>query len=125
MESAQTSERSDQRAKSARIGKPFEKGKSGNPGGRPRVPDDVREAAKALTALALDTLEKIIRDDETPAAARVTACEAVLNRAWGKPAQAVELTGKDGGAILTEETGMTESARRIAYLLSAAAQGTS
>lgn len=97
MANAKTSKRSEQRAISKTVGKPFQKGKSGNPGGRPRIPDDVKEAAKALTSLAMKTLEEICRDAEAPPSARVTAAEAILNRAWGKPVQAV--TGEGGGSV--------------------------
>lgn len=90
---ARKSSSSDQAGKSGR----FAKGRSGNPGGRPRIPDDVKEAAKALTSLAMKTLKEICEDSKAPPSARVTAAEAILNRAWGKPVQAV--TGEGGGPV--------------------------
>lgn len=60
---------------------------------------DVREAAQAFTSDALNTLASIMRDDDQPAAARVSAASAILDRGHGKPKQATELSGPDGGAI--------------------------
>ncbi len=69
----------------------FVKGRSENPGGRPVVPPELREAARARTLEALETLTTIMRDERAPAAARVSAATAVLDRAWGKPAQSLQV----------------------------------
>ena len=77
----------------------FRPGVSGNPAGRPKRPDtiearrvvaDVKSAARELTPVAMDTLEKAMTDQKTPWAAKITAAIAVLDRGWGKPMQAVE-----------------------------------
>ena len=69
------------------IGRPFKRGESGNPGGRPRAVRAVEEAAKAHTETALATLAEICGDQKAPPAARVAAAEALLNRGWGRPTQ--------------------------------------
>jgi len=38
------------------IGKPFKKGQSGNPGGRPKIVGEVKELARTHTAEAIETL---------------------------------------------------------------------
>jgi hypothetical protein len=47
----------------------------------------------------------------------VKAALAILERAWGKPAQAIEHTGKDGEAIEVKQISDTEAARLIAFTL--------
>ncbi|MFD0936632.1 hypothetical protein [Methylobacterium trifolii] len=70
-------------------GKPFLPGTTGNPGGRPRLPDDVKALARGYTREAIETLAAVMQNDNAPAAARVTAASTLLDRAWGKPTQHV------------------------------------
>jgi hypothetical protein len=86
-------------AKGGRRSTSWERGQSGNPGGRPRRPatvearqviHDVKEAAKALTAKAIATLENVMDDPRAPPAARVAAATTVLDRGWGRPTQSIE-----------------------------------
>jgi hypothetical protein len=72
-----------------KIGKPFEKGRSGNPGGRPKVVAEVKELARAHTSEAIETLVSIMTDPKGAAAARVSAANALLDRGYGKPPQHV------------------------------------
>jgi|SRR5580658_8213556 hypothetical protein len=69
---------------------PFTKGQSGNPGGRPKALREVEEAAREYTTDALATLARICTDAAAPPAAQVSAANALLDRGWGKPKQAVE-----------------------------------
>ena len=63
----------------------FRKGQSGNPAGRPKVVESVREAARAHTAEAIATLVALMRrHDDIPAVAE-RAAEALLDRGWGRP----------------------------------------
>ena len=52
------------------------------------------ELAREHTADALKTLVDICKDKETPAAARVSAASALLDRGYGKPRQEVEHSGE-------------------------------
>jgi hypothetical protein len=79
-------------------GKPFAPGKSGNPEGRPKIPEDVKEAFRALTPEAVATLAEIMRNDDNTGN-RLRASEIILNRAWGTPAQSVALTDGEGGPL--------------------------
>ena len=85
------------------VGKPFPKGQSGNPGGRPAALRDVTELARSYAPDAIKTLAAVMLDEETPPAARVGAASAILDRGFGKAPQAVQMSGPDGGPIETHE----------------------
>jgi hypothetical protein len=85
---------SDQRGNSMTIGKPFQKGRSGNPGGRPKVVAEVKELARAHTGEAIETLVSIMTNPKSAPAARVSAANSLLDRGYGKPPQ--HITGEGG-----------------------------
>lgn len=58
-----------------------------------KLPLDVQSLARSYTKLSIETLGGIANAGESEAA-RVAACNSLLDRGWGKPAQPV--TGKDG-----------------------------
>jgi len=70
--------------------RPFPKGVSGNPNGRPVVPASVVNLARGHTALAIATLAAICEAKRASPAAKVQAAVALLDRAWGKPVQPIE-----------------------------------
>lgn len=51
---------------------------------------DIRSLARSHTESAIKVLAGIMNQDQAPAAARVAAAEALLNRGWGKPTTTVE-----------------------------------
>ena len=86
-------------------GRPFQKGTSGNPGGRPRVLADVQELARERSPEAINTLANVMRDEKAPPAARVAAANALLDRGYGKPTQPISqtLTKIDPSTMSDEE----------------------
>lgn len=74
------------------MGVQFEKGKSGNPGGRPKEDAEVKRLAREHTVEAINKLVEHMRSDN--AKASVSACNAILDRGYGKPSQAVDHSGQ-------------------------------
>ena len=83
------------------IGRPFEPGKSGNPGGRPAALAEVKALAREQTEANIAALVAVRDNPDSPAAARVSAANSLLDRGWGRPTQALEHSGPDGGPIPT------------------------
>lgn len=84
--------------------KPFQKGKSGNPGGRPKgIPN--------LSTILVNVLGKNGKEKQTEAEkilealkkkalnGDVRAAELLLDRAYGKPKQGIELSNPDGETL--------------------------
>src|SRR4051794_18428459 len=72
----------------------FTKGQSGNPGRRHKGVAEVQEAARKHTTEAVRDLVTIGRSKKLPAQARVAAWNSVLDRAYGKPPQSMDLKAK-------------------------------
>ena len=56
---------------------------------------DVKAVAATYTTAALETLAEIMQDGTAPHSARVSAANALLDRAVGKPRQEIEHAGSE------------------------------
>ena len=66
------------------------------PGKVSEVKRELAEMAKDHAEAALQTLVDVMLSTAEPASARVSAANALLDRGYGKPAQAVALSNPDG-----------------------------
>lgn len=83
----------------------FTKGNSG--GGRPKVPEEIREAFQAACPEALDVLVAIMRDGHAKDNDRIRAAEVILERGYGKAPQSIDLDA--GGAVMIQ---LSDEARK-------------
>lgn len=67
----------------------FQKGQSGNPGGRPKELEDVKAAAREHSAQAIERLVHWMMSDDPRAS--VASANALLDRAFGKPQQSMDV----------------------------------
>jgi hypothetical protein len=58
---------------------------------------EIRSIARGHTRTAINTLVGVMRSKDATHSARVAAANAILDRGWGKAAQAIE--SGDGGAL--------------------------
>lgn len=61
-----------------------------------KAPQDIRSLARSHSETAIKTLVGIMRQPKAPAAARVRAAEALLDRGYGKPNQPIDGDGSGG-----------------------------
>lgn len=69
----------------------FKPGQSGNPFGRPKIPDEFKELAKKYSVAALRKVIAIMEDGEADNRDQLRASEIVMDRAWGKSQQSIDV----------------------------------
>jgi hypothetical protein len=79
---------SEEQRKPRGAGRPFQPGRSGNPGGRPKEVGHVRDLARQHTEQAIAALVEVMQTGKD--SARAAAAAELLNRAWGKATQPIK-----------------------------------
>jgi hypothetical protein len=91
-------------------GRPFVKGQSGNPGGRPKRAEFEKKARKAVDEKVVDAwIDEVEKRGED----WMRASELLAAYGYGKPPATVEVTGEDGGPI-EHEVALTADERLVA-----------
>ena len=83
-------------------GRPFPPGNNANPGGRPKLPEDVkhvRELARQYTSTAIATLASVMEDGRP---ARVQPATACATEAGSRQAEAPQARRQEDGRSATQ-----------------------
>lgn len=64
----------------------------------PKVLTEIKSLARVHTEASIRTLAAIMKQKKSPPAARVAAATALMDRGWGKPAQAI-VGDEEGGPL--------------------------
>jgi hypothetical protein len=93
------------------INGPIKKAKGGKRPGAGRKPAAATILKRLAIAKANDEAEKSLRfcvelrdNERAPLALRHVAAESVMDRVWGRPAQAHKHSGSDGGPLIVQVT---------------------
>lgn len=68
----------------------FEKGQSGNPGGRKKIPEEIKEMLAGASKEAIELLIATMRNEGINRDLRVKCAQSILDRTYGKPTQQIE-----------------------------------
>ena len=66
----------------------FQKGESGNPGGRPKLPAEMREMFRVKAPEAFEVLSRHLQSPDAKVA--IAAATQILDRAYGRPVQSID-----------------------------------
>lgn len=77
----------------------FEKGKSGNPNGRPKLTEEFKQALSESTMEALNVIREVMNNPKARSFDRITAAKYVLDKSLGINYQLFEEDSEDDNQI--------------------------
>jgi len=81
----------------------WQKGQSGNPGGRLKVPREVTEMFRSLTDDSVAVLHNLMMSPSTADAVRAGIANSFLDRGWGRATQSVDVSVAKSVVDVTDE----------------------
>lgn len=87
-------------------GRPWPKGISGNPGGRPKSQNGLRELTRSYAEEALNTLVDIMRNGSERA--QIVAAMTILDRGYGKPTQDFKVVEQEHQSVAWDTSMLTD-----------------
>jgi Family of unknown function (DUF5681) len=85
----------------------FAKGESGNPGGRPKLPSEMREIFQSKAPEAFEVLCRHLHATDPRVA--LAAATQILDRAYGRPVQSIDANISEGAIRFVEIPRKAES----------------
>jgi hypothetical protein len=70
----------------------FKPGQSGNPSGRAKIPVDLKNRLKDMTPEVITFWNELLKDKKAKNSDRIKVSELIMDRAWGKPLQQVDMS---------------------------------
>jgi hypothetical protein len=94
-------------------GKPFKRGKSGNPGGRPATSEETKAALRAALPQAIERLVKLLKSKDERVA--LAASQVIMNRVLGREPPTVpdEAQGREDGLTKEQAAAIVEAAHGV------------
>ena len=80
------------------------KGYTGNPGGRPKLPDAFKTQLRGVTQDIIEYWIDTFKDEEVPHQFRMKASENLFDRAYGKPAQSLSVEDDESDTAIPTVT---------------------
>lgn len=82
------------------VGRPFQKGQSGNPDGRPKLPDDIKAGCKRLALQGFARFEKALADPKTPLPMVYHITKLMAAYGYGTPVNTAVQNAEAGGVTV-------------------------
>lgn len=79
----------------------FQKGQSGNPGGRPKMPKELSTKLKEMAPAAFNRVCELMKSTDERVA--LAASKEIMDREWGRPKEHVMVESKQPAPELTDD----------------------